>query len=284
VAILLNRGSVLEAVSRITCKSRQEWGYNLPMEWRILGSFGGSSPTCRMTSFLINGHLALDAGSITQALTLPEQRQIDRVVVTHSHLDHTASIPFLVENTFSENHGGLEILVTPQVMQTVKLHLFNNDTWPDFTRIPNDFLPALRLRQIEPRQRVAIDGLHLTPIPVHHIVPTHGYVVEDADGAVIFTSDTGPTEEIWEVANRTAGLKALIVEVSFPSRLQAVADVSLHLTPTTLAAELAKLRRDIPVYLYHLKPSCLEELREELAATRFPHRVEELRQDDVYCF
>ncbi|HNX49289.1 MAG TPA: 3',5'-cyclic-nucleotide phosphodiesterase [Thermoanaerobaculaceae bacterium] len=254
------------------------------MEWRILGSFGGSSPTCRMTSFLINGHLALDAGSITQALTLPEQRQIDRVVVTHSHLDHTASIPFLVENTFSENHGGLEILVTPQVMQTVKLHLFNNDTWPDFTRIPNDFLPALRLRQIEPRQRVAIDGLHLTPIPVHHIVPTHGYVVEDADGAVIFTSDTGPTEEIWEVANRTAGLKALIVEVSFPSRLQAVADVSLHLTPTTLAAELAKLRRDIPVYLYHLKPSCLEELREELAATRFPHRVEELRQDDVYCF
>ena len=145
-----------------------------------------------MTSFLINGHLALDAGSITQALTLPEQRQIDRIVVTHSHLDHTASIPFLVENTFGEKHGGLEILVTPQVMQTVKLHLFNNDTWPDFTRIPNDFLPALRLRQIEPRQPVPIDGLLLTPIPVRHIVPTHGYVVEDSDGAVIFTSDTGP--------------------------------------------------------------------------------------------
>jgi ribonuclease BN (tRNA processing enzyme) len=252
------------------------------MEWRILGSYGGSSPTCRMTSFLINGHLALDAGSITQALTLPEQRQIDRIVVTHSHLDHTASIPFLVENTFGEKHGGLEILVTPQVMQTVKLHLFNNDTWPDFTRIPNDFLPALRLRQ--PRQPVAIDGLRLTPIPVRHIVPTHGYVVEDSDGAVIFTSDTGPTEEIWEVANQTPRLKALIVEVSFPSRLQSVAEVSLHLTPTTLASELGKLTRRIPIYLYHLKPSCLEELRDELAATRFPHPVEELRQDDTYHF
>lgn len=254
------------------------------MEWRILGSYGGSSPTCRMTSFLINGHLALDAGSITQALTLPEQRQIDRIVVTHSHLDHTASIPFLVENTFGEKHGGLEILVTPQVMQTVKLHLFNNDTWPDFTRIPNDFLPALRLRQIEPRLPVAINGLRLTPIPVRHIVPTHGYVVEDSDGAVIFTSDTGPTEEIWEVANQTPRLRALIVEVSFPSRLQSVADVSLHLTPTTLATELGKLTRRIPIYLYHLKPSCLEELRDELAGTRFPHPVEELRQDDTYRF
>jgi ribonuclease BN (tRNA processing enzyme) len=254
------------------------------MEWRILGSFGGSSPTCRMTSFLINGHLALDAGSITQALTLPEQRQIDRIVVTHSHLDHTASIPFLVENTFGATEGGLEILVTPQAMKMVKLHLFNNDTWPDFTRIPNVLLPAVRLRQIESRQPTSIDDLTLTPYPVRHIVPTHGYVVEDEKSAVIFTSDTGPTEEIWEVANRTPRLKALIVEVSFPSRLQAVADLSLHLTPTTLAGELAKLKRDVPVYLYHLKPSCLEELRDELAATRFPHPVEELRQDGIYQF
>lgn len=254
------------------------------MEWRVLGSFGGSSPMCRMTSFLIDGHLALDAGSITQALPIDEQRRIDKIVVTHSHLDHTASIPFLVENTFGDHDGGLEILVTPQVMQTVKLHLFNNDTWPDFTRIPNDMLPALRISQVEPRATFGVDGLRLTPVPVHHIVPTHGYVIEDPDGAVIFTSDTGPTEEIWEVANRTPRLKALIVEVSFPSRLQSVADVSLHLTPTTLAGELAKLRRDVAVYLYHLKPSCLDELRAELAATRFAHPVEELRQDGVYRF
>jgi cAMP phosphodiesterase len=170
------------------------------------------------------------------------------------------------------------------VLTTVKLHLFNNDTWPDFTRIPNDLAPALRLNLIEPRQRYDSNGIRLTPIPVRHIVPTHGYVVEDDGGAVIFTSDTGPTEEIWEVANRTERLKAIIVEVSFPSRLQTVADVSLHLTPTTLAGELAKLKREVPVYLYHLKPSCLEELRDELAATTFAHPVEELVQDATYRF
>jgi ribonuclease BN (tRNA processing enzyme) len=254
------------------------------MKWHVLGSFGGSSPTCRMTSFLINDELALDAGSITQALPLDAQRRIRQIVLTHSHLDHTASIPFLVENTFGEQREALEILVTPQVLHTVKRHLFNNDTWPDFTRIPNDMLPALRLVEVEPRSTFAASGVRLTSVPVRHTVPTHGYLVEDEGGAVLFTSDTGPTHEVWELANRTAKLKAVIVEVSFPSRMQAVADVSLHLTPTTLAAELAKLERDVAVHLYHLKPAYVEELRQELAATRFPHPVEELRQDHTYTF
>ncbi len=254
------------------------------MKWRVLGSFGGSSPTCRMTSFLIDDVLALDAGSITQALTIEEQRTIRRVVLTHSHLDHTASIPFLIENTFGEPQQTMEILATPQVMHTLKNHLFNNDTWPDFTRIPNDMLPALRITEVTPRQPFEINGLRLTAIPVRHTVPTHGYLVEDAGGTVLFTSDTGPTREVWEVANRTANLVAVIVELSFPNRMQRVAELSLHLTPAMLAAELAKLQRDVPVYLYHLKPPYIDELRAELAATSFPHSVEELRQDDTYDF
>lgn len=237
-----------------------------------------------MTSFLINGDLALDAGSITQALPIDAQQRIRRVVLTHSHLDHTASIPFLVENSFGVRTEPLEIMLTPQVLHTVKHHLFNNDTWPDFTRIPNDLLPALRLTEVQPRTTFAVNGLRLTPIPVRHTVPTHGYLVEEPDGAVLFTSDTGPTQEVWEVANRTARLKAVIVEVSFPNRMRKVADVSLHLTPAMLAEELTKLTRDVPVYLYHLKPPYLDELRAELAATAFPHPVEELRQGDTYRF
>jgi ribonuclease BN (tRNA processing enzyme) len=254
------------------------------MDWHVLGSFGGSSPTCRMTSFLINRELALDAGSITQALPIEDQRRIQRIVLTHSHLDHTASIPFLVENVFGEPHGTLEILVTPQVMHTLKLHLFNNDTWPDFTRIPNDLLPALRLTEVQPLQPFEVNGLRLTAVPVQHTVPTHGYLVEDDHGAVLFTSDTGPTEKVWEVANATPRLRAVIAEVSFPTRMQAVADISRHLTPSTLAVELAKLRRDVPVYLYHFKPPYVDELRAEIAALGFPHPVEELRQGDVYRF
>jgi ribonuclease BN (tRNA processing enzyme) len=254
------------------------------MKWHVLGSFGGSSPTCRMTSFLINGRLALDAGSLTQALPLEQQRSIDHIVLTHSHLDHIASIPFLIENTFGMREGAIEILVTPGVLRTVKQHLFNNDTWPDFTRIPNDLLPALRLREVAARRPFTVNGLELTAIPVNHTVPTHGFLVDDGRGSVLFTSDTGPTQDVWTVANRTENLRAVIVEVSFPNRLQAVADVSLHLTPATLTAELTKLRRDVPVYLYHLKPPYLGELRDELAAAALPHPVMELEQGAVYDF
>jgi hypothetical protein len=53
--------------------------------------------------------------------------------------------------------------------------------------------------------------------------------------------------------------------------MQALADVSGHLTPNTLATELAKLERNgYPVYLYHLKPAYVPELRRELAALRLP--------------
>lgn len=237
-----------------------------------------------MTSFLIDEELALDAGSITQALPISAQRRIRRVVLTHSHLDHTASIPFLVENTFNEPREGLEILVTPQVLRAVQHHLFNNDTWPDFTRIPSDLLPAVRLTEVAPRTAFEVNGLRLTAIPVRHSVPTHGYVVEDTGGAVLFTSDTGPTHEVWEVANRLPNLRAVITELSFPNRLQSVADDSLHLTPRTLSAELVKLTRDVPVYLYHLKPPYVDELRDELAVTPLPRPVEELRQGEVYRF
>lgn len=253
------------------------------MQWRVLGSFGGWTPTCRATSFLINDELALDAGGITQALPLEEQLLIRRIVLSHSHLDHTGSIPFLVENTFGAHPKGLEIFLPPQVMHTVKRHLFNNDSWPDFTRIPMDS-PALRLTEVRPRKTFVANGIELTAIPVNHTVPTHGYLVDDGKSVVLFTSDTGPTEEVWKVANSTRRLAAVIVELSFPNRMQAVADVSLHLTPTTLARELAKLTRDVPVLLYHLKPSYLEELRRELMSTQFPHPVEELRQGETYTF
>ena len=69
--------------------------------------------------------------------------------------------------------------------------------------------------------------------------------------------------------NAARDVRALLVETSFPSRLQAVADASGHLTPRTLAGELSKLERNgYPIFLYHLKPAFASELRRELAAMR----------------
>jgi ribonuclease BN (tRNA processing enzyme) len=242
-----------------------------------------------MTSFLIGGTVAVDAGAITRTLSIAEQRAIRHVIITHTHIDHTSSLPFLIENLFGNDSEPVSIYCTRTVLGAVRRHLFNNDTWPDFSRIPNHLYPSVRFQVIEPEQPFSIVGvadgeLEITAVPVNHVVPTTGLLLRQDRSSLLFTSDTGPTERIWEVANAAADLSAVITECSFPNRLQAVADVSLHLTPRTLAVELAKLVREVPVYLYHFKPPYLEELRAELASTTLPHPVSELVQDRTYHF
>jgi len=259
------------------------------MEFRVLGSFGGDSPDCRMTSFLVDGEVVVDAGAITRALTIEEQRRVRHVLISHTHMDHTATLPFLIENIFGTHPEPVSIYCAKQVMGAVRRHLFNNDTWPDFTRIPDHVEPSVRFHEVVAEEPFTISNLpggdlEVTAIPVDHIVPTTAFLLRQGSSSIIFTSDTGPTERIWQVANETPDLRALITECSFPNRLQAVADVSLHLTPRTLAIELGKLVRKVDVLIYHFKPPYVEELRKELEATDLPCELTELIQDRTYTF
>lgn len=240
-----------------------------------------------MTSFLVDGCLAIDAGALTRSLSIEEQSRVHHILLTHSHIDHTASLPFLIENSFSNGERAVDIYCTHKVLVNVRRHLFNNDTWPDFSRIPNHLYPSVRFTEIEPEKPFVIEDLpggsvEITPIPVRHIVPTVGFLVRRGGASFLFTSDTGPTERVWEVANAEKNLPMLITECSFPSELQQIADVSLHLTPTTLASELAKVDPSIPIYLYHFKPAYVDRLRAELAGMSFHHRIEELVQGAIY--
>ncbi len=242
-----------------------------------------------MTSFLIDDTVAIDAGAITRALSIEEQRRLRHVVITHTHMDHTSTLPFLIENSFGSSEEPVSVYCSKRGLAGVRRHLFNNDTWPDFTRIPNHMYPSVRFQEIEIEQPFVIKGLpsgdlEITAIQVNHIVPTTGLVIRQGSSSIIFTSDTGPTERIWEVANETEDLAAIITECSFPNNLQAVADVSLHMTPASLGVELAKIHCAAPVFLYHFKPPYLDELRKELAEMDLPRPVVELVQDHVYEF
>jgi ribonuclease BN (tRNA processing enzyme) len=214
----------------------------------------------------VNDSLCVDAGAVTEALTLDEQARVRAVLVTHSHMDHVSSLPFLVENVFGRTHGPIEVLAPEDVLVALKTHLFNDALWPDFSRIPGESGPSVTFRPVPVGVPFPADGLTATAVRVSHVVPTYGYVLADAGAAVLFSGDTSPTEDIWTLARRTPNLKALFVECSFPSDLQHVADVSRHLTPATLRTEIAKFPKDVPVYLYHMKPPALERLAAEVAA------------------
>ena len=253
------------------------------MQIRVLGAHGGSTPNHRQTSFLLNGRVALDAGALTETLTLEEQAQVSAVLVTHSHMDHVASLPFLVENVFGRTTGTIELVTTAAVAASLRCHLFNNDLWPDFTRIPNRLLPTVAFREIEPGLPFRIHELTATAIPVDHLVPTCGYLLSEGETSVLFSGDTGPTDAIWAVARAAPNLRAIFVECSFPDEMVEIARVSCHLTPSLLEEEMKKFPPDVPVLLYHMKPTALPALHRQVAALGQP-RVRILSDGETLTF
>ena len=236
------------------------------MEIRVLGCHGSQLPGFNKTSFLINGTVLVDAGTVTSVLTEDEQKNIDYIFVTHAHLDHVCDIMFLADNIFYfKKTRPLVVLSTPNIIETLKRCFFNGVVWPDFSVIPNANNPVLKFVPLSAGETTSLAELNITAIAVNHTVESFGYVVQAKEGSVIFVGDTGPTEEIWKIAGKTSALKAIFVETSFSDTMQDLAEITGHLTPSLLQQELNKM--DVlptVIYLYHMKPQSIEAIKREI--------------------
>jgi cAMP phosphodiesterase len=253
------------------------------MKIEVLGAFGGQSLDCRMTCLLLDDRVALDAGCLSQVLPVERQREVRSILLTHPHIDHVHSLPLFIDNIHGAHQDPVVVYASAATEHVVRRHLLNNELWPDFARLPHHLLPTVRFHELEEEVPVDIDGLRVTPIKVRHVVPTFGFLLEDSGGAILWSSDTGPTVRFWEIANQTPKLKAIFLETSFDAAKQGLADVSGHLTPRTLVSELEKLERDVPIILHHLKPPYVDEIRREVHELYLP-RVEVIEQGRAYTF
>jgi len=251
------------------------------MELRVLGCSGGEAEGQRLTGLLVNGTVAIDAGSLTQALTVEEQSRIRHIFLTHSHLDHLCTLPFYTKNVFGRIQDPVQIHALPETLDALRRHLFNDELWPDFSVIPTPDNPIIRYLELEPDQVIDVEGLRITPVSVNHLVPCVGYRVEDDHSAFLFTSDTTTTEAVYTLANATPNLRLFITEVSFPNAQGWLAEAAKHLTPAMLGAELKKLTADVPVAIYHLTPGDSPEILPELEALGDP-RIRLLLQDERF--
>jgi ribonuclease BN (tRNA processing enzyme) len=237
------------------------------MRLRVLGCSGGiGGRHLRTTSFLVDNDVLLDAGSGVGDLSLAELTRIDHVFVTHSHLDHVTSIPFLVDTVGGMRAKPITVHATAPTIEILRNHLFNWSIWPDFTEIPSAEAPFMRYEEVELGRTVSLDGRAFTPIPAVHTVPAIGYHLDSGEGSLVFTGDTGPNDELWKVVNRISNLKVLIIETAFSNKERQLAEVSKHLCPSMLADELAKLERRPEVWITHLKPGEIELTMEEVEA------------------
>lgn len=251
------------------------------IQFRVLGCAGAKTPGRNLTSFLINEALLVEGGSAASGLDIEEQAGLAGVVVSHAHLDHIGEIPYVADNIFGLREDSLKIIGAPDVLCQMRASIFNNAIWPDFCAIRHREKPILDFVPIRENETLACGDVRMTAHRVAHQETTFGFIFQDAGCALLYTSDTGPTEAIWKRGLEAEGLRAIITEVSFPNRMEELARLTGHMTPAMLRAEMRKMPSEIPVYIYHVKARHHEETTRELEALGDP-RVCLLEQGETY--
>ncbi len=251
------------------------------MKVRVLGCSGGIGAQARTTSFLIDGDILLDAGTGVEDLSVDELAAIDHVFLTHSHLDHIAALPLLVDSVGARRRTPVVVHALPETIAALREHIFNNIIWPDFTRIPKPERPWMTFAPLEVDTTVELGTRRLRALAASHTVPALAYHVSTPAAGFVFSGDTGPNDEFWQQINQIPDLRYLIVETAFSNRDRKLAQNARHLYPIELAAQLARLRTVPQVLITHLKPSDRETIASEIDtwAGRFAPRL--LERGDV---
>jgi ribonuclease BN (tRNA processing enzyme) len=231
---------------------------------------GEDGPPHFLTSFLVNESLAIDAGSLG-LVSLTEQAKVRHVLLSHSHIDHLASLPLFVENTFDSDKPPVTIYGNEHVLSCLQTDIFNDRLWPDFVSMSRNGSSFLKLQSLTPGKAMELEDLQITPVAVDHLVPTCGFIVDDGSAAVVIAGDTGPTEEIWQRANSLPNLRAVFLEATFPSDMSELADVAKHLTPDLFAREVSKVKAGVQVIAVHIKARHYPRIVEELKALKLPN-------------
>ena len=214
---------------------------------------------------MIDDRVTIDAGSIGIALTESQRRTIRDVIITHPHMDHIASLPIFVDDLFGDLKEPIRIHATNEVIELLKLDVFNDTVYPKFDQLKNEYGNVMQYSPFKTGEEFQVAHLKVTAVTVNHIVPTIGLLMFDGQTTVAFSSDTAETDDFWRLVNGSSNLEALFIEASFPNSMQDLADASKHLTPSTVKSELAKLNHNgMDILAVHLKAAYRDKIADEL--------------------
>jgi ribonuclease BN (tRNA processing enzyme) len=235
------------------------------MRVRVLGCSGAIAKDCRTTSFLVDSDVLVDAGTGVGDLTLETMRGIRHVLLTHSHLDHIAALPLMVDAVASQLQEPIRICALPGTIAALKTHVFNNVIWPDFSRIPSPQSPFVVFHEVQVGQLLELGGKSVegSACRAHgaglRLRARHGPRLLGVHG------DTERNPAFWNRLNQL-DVAALVIETAFSNRERELARRSLHLSPSALAEELDCIDKSkrFPIYITHTKPAETELIMTEI--------------------
>lgn len=254
------------------------------MKVRILGCSGGiGGRHLRTTSLLVDNDVLIDCGTGVAELSIAELAHIDHVFLTHSHMDHIACLPLLIDTIGDLRDRPLTVHCLAATEKILRQHVFNWAIWPDFTAIPSAETPSLKFATLDVGEAVYLNGRRrIASLPVNHAVPAVGYQIDGECKSLAFSGDTGPCPAFWEAVNAIPNLHALLIETAFPNRERGLAEASLHLCPNLLVTELRELRTRPEIYITHLKPGQIELTMSEIEGSCAEFKPRMLQNNQVF--
>jgi ribonuclease BN (tRNA processing enzyme) len=253
------------------------------MKVRILGCSGGiGGRHLRTTSLLVDNDILIDCGTGVADLSIAELAQIDHVFLTHSHMDHIACLPLLIDTVGDMRNRPMTVHCLAATEQILRNHLFNWAIWPDFTEIPSAEAPCLRFDNIAIGQTIELAGRIITSLPVSHAVPAVGFHIGSATRSLVYSGDTGPCRAFWDAVNAVPNLQTLLIETAFSNRERKLAETSQHLCPSMLVEELRFLQSRPEVFITHLKPGQIELTMEEIENSIGEFKPRMLQNNQVF--
>lgn len=237
------------------------------MEIQILGAHQFESKGARLTSLLIDGTVVIDAGGLTSALSVPEQKKIKTVLLTHHHFDHTRDLVTLAANAGYYWRGQLVVYALRYTLDIITTCLLDGKMYANFLEYPSKEKPTVILEAIEPYSKKPIAGYDVLTVPVKHSVPAVGYQITSSDGKSLFyTGDTtvGISDQWQHIFPQL-----LITEVAGPNKYGDWLQKAGHLCPGFLKEELIQFRQlkgYLPrVIVIHIGNPFEQEIKEEIA-------------------
>lgn len=232
---------------------------------KILGCGGGIQKGSATTAFLLDDDVLIDAGTGVANLSIDEMSKVRHVFLTHSHLDHIAGLPLMIDSVFDRVNEPIVVYGLAETIKALTDHIFNWCIWPDFSQLPTIEQPVLTYRIIRPGEVVQLGQREIRPIEVNHTVPAVAYSVTAPSGVFAFSGDTYANESLWRALNEHDRLDLLILDSAFDNGRGELAADSRHYCPEVLAEDLRQLRRHSPeVCISHLKPGLEDRIIQQL--------------------
>ncbi len=254
---------------------------------QILGAYGTKSKGFGTSSFLLNSINVIDAGNLLY--TLEEKSiEIENIWLTHSHLDHIEDIAYILDNYFCMRKKTLNIIGLPQTIRAIQKHYLNDEIWPDFSKIKlqDSDQYAVKYKILSLEEEYAVDSKStLRAFSTDHTVESCGYIYTKEENSILITADTHSLESTRVEIQKDKSIKTIVVECSFPSKMEKLAKESKHLTPKLLFEMLKPLENnDITLYINHIKPSYLDLIIEEIEQFRGAWEPKILKDEDFLTF